>query len=123
MITWPFPKAASQVANPAQSATDDLQGAYSTDLNRVLTAAVVNRRFCNLLLTDPQTALHSGYNGESFQLSDSERHAVLAIRASNLRDFASQLVSNVMDEGRNDLAGYVPHHARRTEAASVAQYA
>lgn len=123
MITWPLSKTASQVDNSHQAESDAIQGVYSKDLNRVLTAAVVNRRFCKLLLSDPQAALHSGYNGESFQLSDSERRAVLAVRAANLHDFAAQLVSNVMGEERNDLAGYVPQHARHTETVGVVQYA
>jgi hypothetical protein len=64
----------------------------------MLTAAVVNRRFCQLLLSDPQAALHSGYNGESFHLNDNERAAVLSVHAADLRDFAAQLSAQMADE-------------------------
>ncbi|RIK40829.1 MAG: hypothetical protein DCC55_13820 [Chloroflexi bacterium] len=89
----------------------------------MLTAAVVSRRFRNLLLTDPQAALHAGYNDESFSLSESERDAVLAIQAANLRDFATQLVIEMDDDAKADPGSDTPHRARQTEAApGVAHY-
>ena len=64
----------------------------SPELNRLLTAAVVNRRFCRLLLTNPLRALTLGYRGEAFQLNPTELQRVSAIRATSLRDFALQLL-------------------------------
>lgn len=61
------------------------------ELSRLLTAAVVNRRFCHLLLTNPETALASGYNGEAFRLGSDEQKLVLSIQAHSLADFARQL--------------------------------
>lgn len=77
----------------------DLQAAepllgVSPELNRLLTAAVVNRRFCRLLLTNPLRALALGYRGEAFQLNPTEMQRVSAIRATSLRDFALQLLVN-----------------------------
>lgn len=66
----------------------------SSELNRLLTAAVVNRRFCRLLLTNPLGALTHGYRGESFRLNPIEIRRVSAIRATSLRDFALQLLVN-----------------------------
>jgi dihydrodipicolinate synthase/N-acetylneuraminate lyase len=64
------------------------------ELSRLVTAAVVNQRFCNLLLSSPMVALAAGYNGESFHLTLEERELVVSIRASSLTDFATQLTGN-----------------------------
>jgi hypothetical protein len=61
------------------------------ELSRLLTAAVINPRFCHLLLTYPAKALAVGFNGESFSLAMDERERVLSIRAKNIADFARQL--------------------------------
>lgn len=66
----------------------------SPEINRLLTAAVVNRRFCCLLLANPLRALTLGYRGEAFQLDPAEVRRVTAIRATSLRDFALQLLMN-----------------------------
>jgi hypothetical protein len=64
------------------------------ELSRLLSAAVVNKKFCRLLLTDPEIALASGYNGESFRLAKEEHELIMSIRAQNLADFARQLTHN-----------------------------
>jgi hypothetical protein len=61
------------------------------ELSRLLTAAVINKRFCNLLLTYPAKAITNGFNGESFRLARDERERVLSIRATTITDFARQL--------------------------------
>jgi hypothetical protein len=72
-----------------------------SELSRLLTAAVVNRGFCKLLLTNPATALERGYNGESFRLGREEHDLILSIRAQSLADFAMQL------NGSRDHSGQV----------------
>jgi hypothetical protein len=68
------------------------QGIHGTqELSRLLTAAVVNRNFCRLLLTNPASALASGYNGEAFRLDAEEQHLILSIQAKSLAEFARQL--------------------------------
>ena len=62
-------------------------------LSRLLAAAVINKKFRNLLLTHPEEALQRGFQGEKFQLSGRDRRRVLAIRARDLADFALQLTS------------------------------
>ena len=66
----------------------------SLELSRLLTAAVVNQRFCQLLLTDPAAALEQGFNGESFSLSPEERAWVVSIQATTLQGFAEQLLAS-----------------------------
>jgi hypothetical protein len=69
---------------------------HGQELSRLLTAAVVNQRFRQLLLTNPETALASGYNGESFSLANEEKDLILSIRAKSLADFAAQLTRRRM---------------------------
>ena len=64
-----------------------------SEISRLLTAAIVNRGFCTLLLTNPARALASGYKGEAFQLRAEEQELVLSIHAKSLNDFARQLTA------------------------------
>lgn len=66
---------------------------HSRDMNRLLTAAVVNHKFCSLLLNDPLEAVAKGYNGETFELTAEEVQLLHAIKASSLCDFAKQLLT------------------------------
>lgn len=74
--------------------SDEPELTLSPELNRLLTAAVVNRRFCRLLLTNPLRALTLGYRGEAFALNPTEIQCISAIRATSLREFALQLLLN-----------------------------
>lgn len=124
MFKWPFTTTTSQVDAPTQPASDENLETHSSDLNRVLTAAVVNRRFCNLLLSDPQAALRGGYNGETFQLSEHERNAVLTAGASSLRELAAKLVAQANGDDLAELTNTMPHRSRHGESAlGLAQFA
>jgi hypothetical protein len=63
----------------------------SEEYSRILTAAVINLQFRQLLLANPGKAIESGYGGEMFCLAREEKKRVAAIRATSLADFASQL--------------------------------
>jgi hypothetical protein len=65
---------------------------YSKEISRLISTAVVSKTFCNQLLTDPATALQSGFQGETFELLPEEEVIVLSIRATCIQDFASQLL-------------------------------
>lgn len=78
---------------------------HSREISRLLAAAVVNHKFSHLLLNDPRSALTSGYNGESFQLSPEETKLVMSISASSLQDFASQLVAKTESGLVQDVEG------------------
>lgn len=71
---------------------------HSVELNRLLVAAVVSRRFCQLLLSSPIIALTAGYRGQPFKLTLAERTHVLAIHANSLQDFARQLGAEEIPE-------------------------
>lgn len=89
-----YSQATGQVLVPPPMPPMDEQNTFgqSPEINRLLTAAVVNRRFCRLLLTNPLAALALGYHGESFRLNPAEIQRVSAIHATSLHDFASQLL-------------------------------
>lgn len=63
------------------------------ELSRVISAAVVNRQFCALLLKNPTAALSTGYSGENFSLAQEERAKLGTIRASSLAEFAAQVAA------------------------------
>lgn len=88
--------------------TRDLIAPPGDALSRLIAAAVVNRTFCHLLLTDPAQALRSGYSGQTFDLSHAERALVLSIRANNLTDFARQLSSELATTNGRDSGGDFP---------------
>lgn len=63
------------------------------ELNRLLCAAVVSKSFRSMLVANPEIAAASGYQGESFNLSNEDRVWLSSIRPSNLVDFAANLVT------------------------------
>jgi hypothetical protein len=69
------------------------QPSHNDELNRLLSAAVVSKSFCNMLLANPEIALDSGYQGESFNLSDADRSWLFSIRPTNLIDLAANMVT------------------------------
>jgi hypothetical protein len=70
----------------------DTAATSTKEISRLLTAAVINQRFCRLLLANPANALACGYNGESFRLGSDVENRVLSIQAKSLAEFASQLM-------------------------------
>jgi len=73
------------------------------EYSRILTAAVINLQFRQLLLSNPGKAIERGYAGESFALAREEKKRVASIRASSLADFASQL-SQVLEHSQAMMA-------------------
>lgn len=64
-------------------------------LSRLIAAAVVDKKFRELLLENPAAALESSYGGETFHLTEEEKALILPIRqASSLADFAMQILKN-----------------------------
>ncbi|HSB65287.1 MAG TPA: hypothetical protein VLD65_01840 [Anaerolineales bacterium] len=66
--------------------------ARNDELNRLLSAAVVSKSFRNMLITSPEVALASGYQGEKFNLSDADRNWLFSIKPTSLVDLAANLV-------------------------------
>ena len=62
-------------------------------LSKLFEAAVVNRQFCQLLLSQPETALRQGYLGNSFDLTLEEQSLIVSIQAKSLPDLAQQVTT------------------------------
>ncbi len=69
--------------------TKDFQ--LQQEFSRLLTAAVINSRFRQTLLSNPAQAVETGFGGEAFNFAGDVRERVATIRATSLSDFASQL--------------------------------
>jgi hypothetical protein len=61
------------------------------EISRLLAAAAISQKFCDLLLNDPALALETGFQGESFSFSEEERNFIVSVRADSLADLAGQL--------------------------------
>jgi hypothetical protein len=61
-------------------------------ISRLISAAVVDKSFCKLLLSKPHIAMTLGYRGEKFDLTEEDRSLILNIQAASLTDFAAQLI-------------------------------
>jgi hypothetical protein len=61
------------------------------ECSRILSAAVINAQFRQMLLANPGKAIENGYAGESFHLGREEKNSLVSIRATSLADFASQM--------------------------------
>ena len=63
----------------------------SSEYSRILSAAVINNSFRQMLLKDPIKAVCGGYSGEKFNLNSEAKNRLASIRAASLADFAAQL--------------------------------
>ncbi|MCJ7518590.1 MAG: hypothetical protein MUO42_02835 [Anaerolineaceae bacterium] len=63
----------------------------SPEYSRILSAAVINNSFRQMLLKDPINAVCGGYSGEEFNLNSEDKNRLASIRAASLADFAAQL--------------------------------
>ena len=64
----------------------------SKEINRLISAAVVDQKFCALLLNNTEQALE-GYLNERFDLSSIEREFILSIHADSLEEFTGKMIN------------------------------
>ena len=62
-------------------------------LSKLFEAAVLNRQFCQLLLSQPEAALGQGYMGTTFDLTSEEQALIISIQANSLPDLAQQVTA------------------------------
>ncbi len=63
----------------------------SPEYSRILSAAVINSGFRQMLLKDPVKAVCGGYSGKKFNLNSDDKVRLASIRATSLAEFAAQL--------------------------------
>jgi hypothetical protein len=82
------------IDSPSIQTTTQLDCPSSTDeLNRVLCAAVVSKSFRSMLMANPTLAISSGYQGESFNLSNEDQNWLSSMHPTSLIDFAADLAT------------------------------
>jgi hypothetical protein len=62
------------------------------EISRIMTAAVVNFRFRQALLTNPLNAVEQGYGEEIFILDRDASEQLAKIRANSLEEFATKII-------------------------------
>ena len=102
MLTGTIPRTTRQKRNQHQVTGP------SCVISRLLAAAVINKGFCDLLLSDPGLALAQGYQGEEFPLDFDQQALVLSIRADSLSDFALQITSTREPEAAGCSGEWIP---------------
>jgi hypothetical protein len=95
---------------PVIRQTDSLPS--NDELNRMLSAAVVSKSFRNMLLTNPEIAVASGYQGETFNLSPEDQNWLYSIRPANLVDLAANMVAYQQESKVNLPVDQVAHLVR-----------
>jgi len=65
-------------------------------LSKLFEAAVLNRQFCQLLLSKPEVALQQGYQRNTFELTLEEQALIISIDANSLPDLAQQVTKAMM---------------------------
>jgi hypothetical protein len=83
MIDTPITQTSNQIDNHS----------HNDELNRLLCAAVVSKSFRNVLLSNPELAVASGYQGETFNLSPDDRSWLYSTRPTTLVDLAANMVA------------------------------
>ncbi len=81
---------------------------HSGGISRLLSAAVINQGFRELLLTRPAEALDQGYYGEGFALDRNERNLILSIQAKDLSDLARQILTYQEDKSPHGIRYLIP---------------
>lgn len=77
------------------AATYDPQSVVKVELGRLIHAAIINKRFCQKLLTNPLGSIEDGYCGESFHFPVEFLERIQAVRAETLEALSVQLLQIV----------------------------
>ena len=97
------------ISSPTRQKIKKTQGQQpSSEISRLLSAAVINKGFRELLLSDPARALSQGYFGETFSLDLDQHVQILSIRADSLSDFARQITTTSAKEPAGGSAEWIP---------------
>jgi hypothetical protein len=104
--------------HPAQTDLSRLVSTNPEAISRLISAAVVDPSFRKLLLSKPEKAILSGYNGELFDLTEFDRAMLCSIQANSLPDFAAKMIrlreNNSSGDwvlGKNQVEQGYYHHA------------
>ncbi len=99
-------RAISHTTPPRRKKPQERQA--SCEMSRLLSAAVISKRFRDLLLSDPARALSQGFCGEEFPLDYDQKALILSIQADSFSDFAKQITSNRVESRAGCNAEWIP---------------
>ena len=102
MLTRAIPRVTPKRRNRSQAQLP------SCEISRLLSAAVINKGFRELLLSDPARALSQGFCGEEFSLDIDQKALILSIQADSLTEFARQITSAPAKEPARCIGMWVP---------------
>ncbi|MCC6146367.1 MAG: hypothetical protein IT308_02235 [Anaerolineaceae bacterium] len=80
---------------PKPAPEHDYADTVRRECGRLIHAAVINKRFCAMLLANPVKSIETGYHGEKFSFTREEKARIRHIQAQSLEDFAAQLMQVV----------------------------
>ncbi len=67
-----------------------------TNVNLLISAALVSESYCELLLSDPARAISQGYRGHVFDFTPDELREIASIRADTLAQFAGEVLEQLL---------------------------
>jgi|WetSurMetagenome_2_1015567.scaffolds.fasta_scaffold402359_2 hypothetical protein len=73
-----------------QTTVRDPQSSVNDEFGRLIHAAVINHRFCEMLLANPLRSIEKGYCGESFHFPREYKNRLQLIEAGSLEEFSKQ---------------------------------
>ncbi len=78
--------------SPKKSVAKEPHSEVQAEFGRLIHAAIINKRFRDMLLTAPMQTIEAGYCGEKFHFPRDIHDRIEQIRAGSLEDFSSQLL-------------------------------
>jgi hypothetical protein len=75
-----------------QTPVNTPQASMKAEFGRLIHAAIINKNFRQLLLTNPVNTIDRGYFGESFHFPGEVKEKMRHIRAENLEEFSSRIL-------------------------------
>jgi hypothetical protein len=73
----------------------DPQAAVKAEFSRLIHAALINKRFREMLLVNPLLAIETGYCGESFHFPSELKERIQHIHAETLEVFSAELIQTI----------------------------
>jgi hypothetical protein len=91
-----------------QTKVRDPQSNVNDEFGRLIHAAVISHRFCEMLLANPLRSIEKGYCGESFYFPREYKERIQSIDAKSLEEFSKQVmqISNTINVAKPVTVSY-----------------
>lgn len=78
---------------PKPHLENDPLGDLKAEIGRLIHAAIINKRFRQMLLKDPKRSIENGYCGERFHFPHEFRQRIECICAESIEEFSAQALN------------------------------